>query len=230
MDVNIKTTIANKFRNTPLGLLRIKKNLSILHYSDTETDNYLREIIVTTPLEDVETKGKNYYFKCTANNVMLTINSNTYTIITAKLIKSKPMNIIVKTEIDNIDWNLVSEILQSVGMAYYSPEKNKKAFESSYCKVFLYDHEKLVGFGRALSDGAYQAAIYDCAVITEYQGRGLGKLIVQEILKKLKGLNIILYASPGKEIFYEKLGFRRMKTGMAYFINRESMSERGFIE
>lgn len=140
------------------------------------------------------------------------------------------MKIEIKTEIDNIDWSLISDILKSVGMAYYSPEKHKKAFENSYCKIFLYDQEKLVGFGRAISDGAYQAAIYDCTVIKEYQGKNLGKLIVQEIITLLKDCNIILYASPGKEGFYEKQGFRKMKTGMACFINRESMSKKGFTE
>jgi ribosomal protein S18 acetylase RimI-like enzyme len=140
------------------------------------------------------------------------------------------MKIEIKTEIENIDWNLLSETLKSVGMASHSPEKHQKAFESSYCTVFLYDQKQMIGFGRAISDGVYQAAIYDCAVIEEYQGKGLGKLIVQEILSQLKDCNIILYASPGKEGFYEKQGFRKMKTGMAYFINRESMSERGFTE
>jgi ribosomal protein S18 acetylase RimI-like enzyme len=140
------------------------------------------------------------------------------------------MKIEAKTEIKNIDWSFISETLKSVGMAHYSAEKHRKAFEASYCTVFLYDQDKMVGFGRAISDGSYQAAIYDCAVIKAYQGKGLGKKIVQEIISHLKGCNIILYASPGKEGFYEKLGFRKMKTGMAYFINRESMSDRGFTE
>lgn len=140
------------------------------------------------------------------------------------------MNIEIKRTLEGIDWRLISATLQSVGMAYHSPEKHKQAFESSYAVVFLYDHSTLVGFGRAISDGAYQAAIYDCAVTQEYQGRGLGTLIVQEILKDLEGMNVILYASPGKEGFYQKQGFRKMKTGMAYFVHRESMSERGFTE
>lgn len=140
------------------------------------------------------------------------------------------MNIEIKTEIDNIDWSLVSETLKSVGMAYHSPEKHQKAFEASYCTVFLYNQDKMVGFGRAISDGVYQAAIYDCAVIEEHQSKGLGKKIVQEIMLQLKGFNIILYATPGMEGFYEKLGFRKMKTGMAHFINRESMLDRGFVE
>jgi predicted N-acetyltransferase YhbS len=41
---------------------------------------------------------------------------------------------------------------------------------------------------------------------------------------------IILYAVAGKEPFYEKLGFRRMKTAMAIFENQSQAFERGLIE
>jgi hypothetical protein len=42
----------------------------------------------------------------------------------------------------------------------------------------------------------------------------------------LPGCNVILYASPGKEDFYRKLGLRRMKTGMARFQNPGAMARR----
>jgi GNAT superfamily N-acetyltransferase len=140
------------------------------------------------------------------------------------------MKIEIKDDIEHIDWQKVADTLQSVGMAHYAPERHKKAFEASCCTVFLYAEATLVGFGRALSDGAYQAALYDCAVVAEYQGRGFGKLIVQSLLAKLANCNVVLYASPGKEEFYQKLGFRRMKTGMACFLNRDAMTEKGFTE
>jgi ribosomal protein S18 acetylase RimI-like enzyme len=140
------------------------------------------------------------------------------------------VDIEIKYESENIDWESVSHILKSVGMAYYRPEKHQKAFKASYSTVFLYDGDKLVGFGRAISDGEYQAALYDCAVLDEYQGKGLGRLIIEKILSKIPQCNVILYASPEKEGFYEKQGFRKMKTGMAYFLNRETMRERGFTE
>ena len=92
------------------------------------------------------------------------------------------MNIEVAYECKTIDWKKIPEILKSVGMGHHSPELHKKAFEASFCAVFLYDNKELVGFGRALSDGAYQAALYDCAVMEAYQGQGLGSLIVKEIL------------------------------------------------
>ena len=89
MDINLKTSIANKFRNTSLGFVRIKNNLRINNFTDNETENLLRNIILSTPLQDIVTKGKNYYFKCLEYNAILTVNSYTFTIITAKIINKR---------------------------------------------------------------------------------------------------------------------------------------------
>ena len=87
MNKKLKTLIANQFRNTSLGFLRIKRNLDIINFSDSATEDFLRKIILSTPLPEIETKGKNYYFKCLEYNAILTINSYSFTIITAKQIK-----------------------------------------------------------------------------------------------------------------------------------------------
>jgi hypothetical protein len=89
MNETLKISIAGKFRNTSLGFLRIKRNLDISHLSDTETEDYLKKIILSTPLEDIETKGKNHYFKCFKKNAILTVNSHSFNIITAKQIDMK---------------------------------------------------------------------------------------------------------------------------------------------
>jgi len=86
MNETLKISIAKKFKNTPMGFMRIKRNLDILKFSDSETETYLRKTILSTPLEEIETKGKNHYFKCFKNNTILTVNSHTFTIITAKKI------------------------------------------------------------------------------------------------------------------------------------------------
>jgi len=128
------------------------------------------------------------------------------------------------------DWKTVSETLKNVGMAYEEPDVHKKAFEASHTAVFVYKDSQLIGFGRAISDGAYQAAVYDVAVVPDFQKMGVGQMIMEKILERLKGCNIILYARPGKEEFYRKLGLRNMKTGMALFRNPERMKERGFTD
>lgn len=136
----------------------------------------------------------------------------------------------IRHDCKDVDWQEVSETLKSVGMASYEPEKHRRAFEASHSCVFIYSGGQMVGFGRTISDGEYQAAVYDCAVKAEYQGHRLGSRIMSELMKQVPGCNVILYASPGKEGFYEKQGFRKMKTGMASFVNKEAMIEKGFTE
>jgi GNAT superfamily N-acetyltransferase len=136
----------------------------------------------------------------------------------------------ISFDCSGIDWNMIPETLKHVGMAYYDPDIHKKAFENSYVTVFIHHDKRLIGFGRAISDGAYQAAIYDVAVVPEFQKNGIGSVIIKNILARLPRCNVILYASPGKEGFYRTLGLRKMLTGMARFNNMETMKEKGFTE
>ena len=140
------------------------------------------------------------------------------------------MEIEIKHELPDSGWKIVSQTLKEVGMAFYEPHVHKKAFDASHTSIFVFHSGRLIGFGRAISDGVYQAAIYDVAVIPEFQGRGIGTTIVKNILSKLPSCNFILYTMPGKEDFYRKLGFRKMKTGMASFRKADNMTLRGFTE
>jgi ribosomal protein S18 acetylase RimI-like enzyme len=140
------------------------------------------------------------------------------------------MELDVVCDCSRTDWEAVSETLKKVGMAYEEPDVHKKAFEASHTVVFVYKDSQLIGFGRAISDGAYQSAVYDLAVVPEFQKMGIGRMIMEKILERLRGCNIILYARPGKEEFYRKLGLRKMKTGMALFRYPEKMKERGFTD
>ncbi|MCP4373129.1 MAG: DUF3781 domain-containing protein [Deltaproteobacteria bacterium] len=89
MKEDLRRLIADQFRNTSLGFLRIKKNLGIINFSDSETEDLSRKIILSTHLSDIKTKGKNHYFKCFEYNAVLTVNSHSFTIITAKQIDKK---------------------------------------------------------------------------------------------------------------------------------------------
>jgi len=140
------------------------------------------------------------------------------------------MDIEIRFDCLAIDWNVVAGILQLAGMAHYSPDAHRQAFEASHTTVFVWYAGQLIGFGRAISDGIYQAAVYDVAVVPQHQRKGIGSVIMKNILSKLSHCNIILYASPGKEGFYKTLTFRNMKTGMAIFKNSAIMAKKGFIE
>lgn len=140
------------------------------------------------------------------------------------------MSIRYQTNCDNIDWTIVPKLLEEVGMSFVSPEIHRHTFEVSYAVVFAFDKDKLIGFGRILSDGYRQAAIYDIAVNPNYQGQKIGKQIVTQLVETAPTCNFILYASPGKEGFYESLGFKKMKTGMAVFADSDRMKDGIFVE
>jgi len=139
------------------------------------------------------------------------------------------MNLIIKEDDKNIDFEEVVNILKECGMGYIDAEGHKISFLNSQSKVFLFDDEKLIGLGRAICDTIKCGAIYDIAVLPSYQGYGLGKVIIETLINKYPTCSYILYANPNKIGFYEKLGFDMMKTGMAYFVNKEVMKNKGFI-
>ena len=59
------------------------------------------------------------------------------------------------------------------------------------------------------------------------QGTGLGQAVVARLVDLSRGhKKIILYSVPGKEPFYRKFGFLRMKTAMAIFANPQQQLER----
>jgi ribosomal protein S18 acetylase RimI-like enzyme len=140
------------------------------------------------------------------------------------------MNVRIQNNFDNVNWNEVANLLKSAGMSYVDAETHKISFLNSASVVFLFDGDILIGIGRAISDMVRHGAIYDVAVNPNYQGNGLGRIIIETIVNSLPKCNFILFASPGKEGFYEQLGFSRLKTGMGYFIDSSGMRMKGFIE
>jgi len=131
----------------------------------------------------------------------------------------------------NIDWEKVRTLLQEVGMSFTDTDTHRLSFEKSYSVVFVFDNNsKMIGMGRSISDGVRQAALYDIVVNPAYQGYGIGKEIVSRLMADTPGCNYILYASPGKEDFYRKLGFRKMKTGMILFSDILRMTDSEFVE
>ena len=84
------------------------------------------------------------------------------------------MELDIRFDCNGVDWQIVAQTLEKVGMAHFEPDTHRRAFEASHTVVFIYRAGQLIGFGRAISDGVYQAAVYDVAILPEFQGRGLG--------------------------------------------------------
>ena len=133
---------------------------------------------------------------------------------------------------DTINWHELQNLYRLAPLGDKSVELLQTVFTNSRFKCFVRDEAgRLVAAGRVLSDGADCAYLCDVAVMPDHQGTGLGRAVVQRLLDHCKGhRKIILYAVPGKEDFYRKLGLRRMKTGMARFQFPDAMAQKGFTE
>ena len=73
---------------------------------------------------------------------------------------------------------------------------------------------KTIGMARIVGDGGYVAYISDVAVLPEYQGRGIGKKLMQKTMDFLSSIleddltiMVILVAAKGKESFYKQFDF-----------------------
>ena len=131
----------------------------------------------------------------------------------------------------NMDWEELSALYKIAPLGDKSPENLEIVFSNSKYKCFVYLNKQLIGAGRALADGVDCSYICDVVVHPNWQSKGLGKKIIEKLLEDSKGhQKIILYAVPGKENFYEKFGFKKMKTAMAIFINNLQAQNSGLIE
>ena len=76
MNDNLLIQNIDKIHTTDRGIKRIKKNLEI----EEDVVNYCKEKVRKKHCK-IEKKGKNWY--CSVDNITITINSYSYTIITA---------------------------------------------------------------------------------------------------------------------------------------------------
>jgi GNAT superfamily N-acetyltransferase len=91
-----------------------------------------------------------------------------------------------------------------------SPDELEKANKNSWLVISAYDGNKLVGFGRVVTDFVLHAMIFDMIVLPDYQGKGIGTMIIKALVSRCKdqGIrDIQLFCAKGKRAFYEKNGF-----------------------
>ena len=82
-----------------------------------------------------------------------------------------------------------------------------------YCSAWHED--KLIGLARCLSDGAYSAIIDVVVVHPDYRGLDIGFKLVRSLIDSIGVVKYISVSPNGMSVsgFYEKLGFRPVKTG-----------------
>ena len=91
-----------------------------------------------------------------------------------------------------------------------NPAELERANQNSWIVVSAYDANKLVGFGRVVTDFVLHAMIYDMIVQADYRGKGIGSMILTRLVNRCleQGIrDIQLFCTKGKRTFYEKNGF-----------------------
>lgn len=74
--------------------------------------------------------------------------------------------------------------------------------------VSVWDGERLIGYGRAVTDDIYRALIEDVIVDGAYRGHGIGAEIMRRLLERLAHVEeIALVCHDGLIPFYQRLGF-----------------------
>ena len=135
-----------------------------------------------------------------------------------------------KHSAEGINWEELTTLYLTAPLGEKKPLHLQKVFSNSMFQCFVYENAKLVAAGRPLADGGDCSYICDIAVLPSHQGTGLGKQVVNHLVEMSRGhKKIILYAVPGKEPFYWKFAFLRMKTAMAIFENQQQQVERGYL-
>jgi len=130
------------------------------------------------------------------------------------------MNVQIHSDFSKVNLDELKEIYTSVGWTKHTREIIKQVFEASNVTAFATLNGRIVGFGRAMTDGVFNAAIYDVIVHPEFQKQGIAKKIMGFLLDKLSNVSCVhLISTTGNEGFYRELGLKKLKTGMGRYLN-----------
>lgn len=117
---------------------------------------------------------------------------------------------------------MLTELYGAVGLVANHGKKKesniiREAFQASQKVVTAWSKDILVGAGRMLTDNICYGSIFDVGVLPSFQKQGIGRSIINELLKGNEHLCIHLTSTFGNEQFYKQLGFARHKTAMAKY-------------
>ncbi len=95
-----------------------------------------------------------------------------------------------------------------------SLEQTRLAMKNTLFRVSVFDGDRIVAMARVIGDKGLDYYIKDVIVRPEFQGRGIGRILINELLEYVdengvSGTDVFveLCAMPDKIPFYEKFGF-----------------------
>jgi GNAT superfamily N-acetyltransferase len=96
------------------------------------------------------------------------------------------------------------------------PDRFGRMLRGANRTIVAIEDKRVVGFARALFDGASNGYISTVAVAADRQGQGVGRELVKQLMDVDQPANItwVLRAGRGSTGFWEKMGFRTSQIAM----------------
>lgn len=107
------------------------------------------------------------------------------------------------------------EIRKLVGWNKLNEDQIKRAIDNSMINISVFDNDTCIGVGRIVGDNVLKGMLTDIMIVPNYQGKGIGKIIVTSLIKELTNMVkdkecFQLEASPtaSNREFYIKCGLK----------------------
>ena len=106
------------------------------------------------------------------------------------------------------------ELWSSVWDGAPTLEQTNLAMNNTLFRVSVFDGDKVIAMARVIGDMGLCYYVKDVVVKPEYQGKGIGRILINELKKFINDngikdthISVELCALPSKVPFYEKFGF-----------------------
>ena len=130
------------------------------------------------------------------------------------------MEVIYKTDLENVDWQALKEALAADNFDNgRTPEQLRQSFENSFAVCFALVDGRITGKARALSDGVGNAYVIDVWTHSHYRRRGIATTLMQTLLNRLQGQHVYLFTDDRVD-FYRTLGFKPQPHGMGLVVGK----------
>jgi GNAT superfamily N-acetyltransferase len=109
----------------------------------------------------------------------------------------------------------IRRLYESVGWTSYLRREGllKEAYAGSLMTLAAYDGDRLCGIVRGVGDGVSVLYVQDLLVLPEYQRRGIGSKLLEQMLGAFPDVNqtvLLTDDTDAAACFYEKAGFRKV--------------------
>lgn len=119
----------------------------------------------------------------------------------------------ISTDKQKLDIEMIHRFLatESYWAAGIPLDTVKRSIENSLC-FGMYHAGQQIGFGRVITDFATTAYVGDVFILETYRGRGLGKWMIETIVKhpELDGLRFWFLGTRDAHGLYERFGFKKV--------------------